>query len=173
MKTLTKKKQILTKKQQEFYDFIEQKIKPFFDKNFPKFDNINPKLLQDEWYGKNILVTIPYGERMEPWLLRVINECYAYQDKAITVVMGAKVNTNAWHKYVFPFADSISFIRGGKRPTAIVTYSHGCSYKVFDSNDDNNIAYVCGVYGENLTNIDDWIAHGFSEAYFGKENEDD
>ena len=175
MKTLTKKKQLLTKKQQEFYNFVEQKIFPYFEQCNKKFDTINPTLMQDEWYGNDILITIPYGERMEPWLLRAINECYAYENKTITIVMGAKVNTNAWHKYVFPFANSISFIRGGKRPTAIITYSHGCSYKVFDSNDDNNIAYVCGVYGENLTNIDECIAHGFSEAYFNREeeNEDD
>lgn len=163
MKTVTKKKQLLTKKQKEFFDFVKEKVTPFFEAHQMRFDTINPTLMQDEWYGNNILVTIPYGDRMEPWLLRAINECYAYEDKTITVVMGAKVNTNAWHKYVFPFAEEIAFVRGGKRPTAIVIYSYGCKMKAFYSACDDTIVYT----GSNIeSNIDDYMIHGFAESYF-------
>ena len=169
MKTITKKKQLISKKQKEFYDFIEQKILPFFEERDMKFNTINPTLMQDEWYGENILITIPYGERMEPWLLRAINECYAYEDKTITVIMGAKINTNAWHKYVFPFAEEIAFIKGGKRPTAIVTYSYGCKCKAFYQAYNDTIAYTSDIVESN---IGEWIAKGFSEVYFNELEEE-
>lgn len=168
MKTLTKKKQLISKKQKEFYEFIDQKILPYFEECNKKFDTINPTLMQDEWYGDDILITIPYGERMEPWLLRAINECYAYENKTITVVMGAKINTNAWHKYVFPFAIGVAFVKGGKRPTAIVTYTKGCQYKAFYNDINGNINYAIGILP---TDIDNWIAKGFSEAYFNREED--
>lgn len=168
MKTFAKKKQLLTKKQKEFFDFVEENVFPFFEIRKMKFDTINPTILQDEWYGDNILITIPYGDRMEPWLLRAINECYTYENKTIIIVMGAKVNTNAWHKYVFPFAEEIAFVRKGKRPTAIVTYSHGCKNKAFYSICDNTITYT----GGNIeSNIDDYMIRGFAESYFSDDKE--
>ena len=154
MKTETKKKQLITKKQKEFLDFIEEKVTPFFEIREMKFDTINPTIMQDEWSGDNILITIPYGDRMEPWLLRAINECYAYENKTITIVMGAKINTNAWHKYVFPFAEEIAFVRGGKRPTAIITYSYGAKLKAFNQTCNNNISYSLG---NTDTNIDEYM----------------
>lgn len=163
MKTIAKKKQLMTKKQKEFFDFIEEKILPFFELQGMKFNTINPTLIQDYWNGDNILITIPYGDRMEPWLLRAINECYAYEDKTITVIMGAKVNTNAWHKLVFPFAEKIAFVRGGKRPTAIVTYSHGCRFKTFEHYYENSI--TCSI-GKTLTNIEGYMVKEFAESYF-------
>ena len=169
MKTVTKKKQILIKKQKEFFEFVEEKVFPFFEIRKMKFDTINPTIMQDEWYGDNILITIPYGEHMEPWLLRAINECYAYENKTITVVMGAKVNTNAWHKYVFPFAEEIAFVRGGKRLTAIVTYSYGCKMKAFYSACNDTIVYT----NNNIdSNIDEWIIHDFANEYFLKEEKE-
>ena len=144
MKTAAKKQQLITKKQKEFLSFVEEKVLPFFEEREMKFNTINPTILQDEWAGNDILITIPYGDRMEPWLLRAINECYAYEDKTITIVMGAKINTNAWHNYVFPFADEIAFVRGGKRPVAIVTYSYGAKLKAFNQACNNNISYSVG-----------------------------
>lgn len=158
MKTATKKKQLLSKKQREFFDFIEDKVMPFLEEKHLRFDTVNPTITQDEWYGNDILVTIPYGDCMEPWLCRVVNECYAYENKTITVIMGAKVNTNAWHKYVFPFAEEISFVRGGKRPTAIVTYSQGCRTKTFSHNHNNMIASTSGWINSN---IDDYMIRNF------------
>ena len=143
-KTLTKQKQLISKKQKEFNNFVYTDVLPFFENFDIEFSTINPTILQDEWNGLNILITIPYGNRMEPWLLRAINECYAYEDKNIYIVCGAKVNSNAWHKYVFPFAESIAFVRRGKRPTAILKYSHGCTAKAFDQVCDNSIAYSIG-----------------------------
>ena len=143
-KTLTKQKQLITKKQKEFIEFVDKNVMPFFAEQNIKFDNINPTLLQDEWKGPDILITIPYGERMEPWFLRTINECYVYEDKNIYIVCGAKVNTNAWHKYVFPFGESIAFVRRGKRPTAIIKFSHGCTTKAFNHACNNTIAYSIG-----------------------------
>ena len=154
MKTKTKQMKLMTKKQQEFYNFVEQKVMPFFKERGMKFNTINPSVLQDEWYGNDILITIPYGDKMEPWLARAVNECYAYTDKTITVVMGAKINTNAWHKYVFPFAKEIAFVRGGKRPTAIVTYSNGAEYKSFEQNIDNTVSFSIG---EIKSNINDYM----------------
>lgn len=158
MKTKTKQKQLLTKKQQEFYTFVSEKVMPLFEERNTKFDVVNPSLLQDEWNGKDILVMIPYGDRMEPWLSRAINECYAYEDKTITIVMGAKVNTNAWHKYVFPFAKEICFVRRGKRPTAIVTYTNGCAEKAFGHAVNDTIAYTVdetktGINEEMIANL--------------------
>lgn len=144
MKSAIKKQQLITKKQKEFLTFVEEKVFPFFEVRNMKFNTINPTILQDEWAGNDILVVIPYGDRMEPWLLRAINECYAYEDKTITIVMGAKINTNAWHNYVFPFADEIAFVRGGKRPVAIVTYSYGAKLKAFNQVCNNNISYSVG-----------------------------
>lgn len=144
MKTITKQRQLTTKKQKEFLDFVQGKVMPFFTERKIKFDTINPTILQDEWRGNDILIIIPYGERMEPWLLRAINECYTYEDKTITIIMGAKINTNAWHNYVFPFADEIAFVRGGKRPVAIVTYSYGAKLKAFNQACNNNISYSVG-----------------------------
>lgn len=167
MKTVTKKKQLLTKKQKEFFDFIEKNVLPFFEAQKMKFDTINPTILQDEWYGDNILITIPYGDCMEPWLLRAINECYAYENKTITIIMGAKVNTNAWHKYVFPFAQKIAFVRKGKRPTAIVVYTNGVKFKAFEHNYNNIIAYTVNSVDSG---IDDYmIKNLISEE--DKENE--
>lgn len=158
MKTKTKQKQLLTKKQQEFYTFVSEKVMPLFEERNTKFDVVNPPLLQDEWNGKDILVMIPYGDRMEPWLTRVINECYADVKKTITVIMGAKVNTNAWHKFVFPFASEIAFVRRGKRPTAIVTYSDRCYFKVFNHAVNDTIAYTVdetktGINKEMIANL--------------------
>ena len=153
MKTKTKQLKLITKKQQEFYNFVQEKVMPLFEERNMKFDTINPTVLQDEWAGKDILVMIPYGDRMEPWLSRAINECYAYDDKTITIVMGAKVNTNAWHKYVFPFASEICFVRRGKRPTAIVTYTNGCVEKAFNHAVDNTIAYTVGTVKSNIDRI--------------------
>ena len=144
MKSAAKKQQLITKKQKEFLSFVEEKVLPFFEARNMKFNTVNPTILQDEWAGNDILVVIPYGDRMEPWLLRAINECYAYENKTITIVMGAKINTNAWHDYVFPFADEIAFIRGGKRPVAIVTYSYGAKLKAFNQACNNNISYSVG-----------------------------
>lgn len=154
MKTKAKQIKLMTKKQQEFYNFVQEKVIPFFEERNMKFNTINPTIMQDEWYGKDILVIIPYGDKMEPWLARAVNECYAYTDKTITVVMGAKINTNAWHKYVFPFAKEIAFVKGGKRPTAIVTYSNGAEYKSFEQNINNTISYSIG---EIESNINDYM----------------
>lgn len=141
---------LMTKKQQEFYNFVQEKVIPFFEERNMKFNTINPNIMQDEWYGKDILVIIPYGDKMEPWLARAVNECYTYTNKTITVVMGAKINTNAWHKYVFPFAKEIAFVKGGKRPTAIVTYSNGAKYKSFEQNINNTISYSVGKVESNI-----------------------
>lgn len=154
MKTETKKKQLVTKKQKEFFDFVESKVMPFFEGFNIKFDTINPTINQDEWAGDDILVTIPYGEKMEPWLCRAINECYTYLNKTIYVICGAKVNTNAWHKYVFPFAERVAFVRRGKRPTAIIKYTNGCETKSFVHTCGNTIAYTMDCMG---TNIDDYM----------------
>lgn len=142
MKTKTKQKQLLTKKQQEFFSFVQEKVMPYFEENKIKFDTINPTVLQDEWPGNDVLIMIPYGDKMEPWFLRAINECYVNKHKNIYIVCGAKVNTNAWHRFVFPFASDIAFVRRGKRPTAIITYSDGCCFKVFNHNVNNTIAYT-------------------------------
>ena len=152
MKSATKKQQLITKKQKEFLSFVEEKVLPFFEARNMKFNTVNPTILQDEWAGKDILITIPFGDRMEPWLLRAINECYAYEDKTVTIVMGAKINTNAWHNYVFPYAQEIAFVRGGKRPVAIVTYSHGAAFKAFNQSKDNIISYSIGNIESNINN---------------------
>lgn len=143
-KTLTKQKQLTSKKQLEFMNFVAENVLPFFEEMDIKFDTINPTVLQDEWCGKDILITIPYGERMEPWLARCISECYAYEDKKIYVVCGAKVNSNAFHRFVFPFASSIAFVRRGKRPTCIIQYTRGCESKAFDQSIDNRVSYSIG-----------------------------
>ena len=143
-KTLTKQKQLISKRQLEFMNFVAENVLPFFEEMDIKFNTINPTVLQDEWYGKYILITIPYGERMEPWLARCVNECYAYGDKNIYVVCGAKVNSNAFHRFVFPFASSIAFIRRGKRPTCIIQYSRGCESKAFEQSVDNRVSYSIG-----------------------------
>lgn len=163
-KTLTKQKQLITKKQKEFIEFVSINVLPFFENFDIKFNTINPTILQDEWKGPDILITIPYGERMEPWFMRTINECYAYENKNIYIICGAKVNTNAWHKYVFPFAESIAFVRGGKRPTAIIKFSHGCTTKAFDHACDNIIAYSIGCMESG---IDDYMIKNL----FSKEEE--
>ena len=143
-KTLTKQKQLTSKKQLEFMNFVVENVLPFFEEMNIKFDTINPTILQDEWRGKDILITIPYGERMEPWLARCVNECYAYENKNIYVICGAKVNSNAFHRFVFPFASSIAFVRRGKRPTCIVQYARGCEGKAFDQSVDNRVSYSIG-----------------------------
>lgn len=139
MKSATQKRKLLTKKQAEFTKFVEEKVLPLLAEKEYNFDMINPPLHMDEWHGKNILVTIPYGERMEPYLARCVSEAYAYSDKTIVVIMGAKVNTNAWHKLVFPFAEEIAFVRKGKRPTAFVVYKNGLDNRAFTNNEDSNI----------------------------------
>lgn len=130
--TTTQKKQkiYINKRQMEFFNFIEEKIMPLFSEKEKNFDLINPSLEQ-EWNGNNILIIIPYGDLMQPWLHKVIQSCYENENRKITVIMGAKVNSNAWHNYVFPFAESFSFVRGGKRPTAIVEFNHNLRYSVF------------------------------------------
>lgn len=143
-KTLTKQKQLVSKKQFEFMNFVAENVLPFFEEMDIKFDTINPTVLQDEWYGKDILITIPYGERMEPWLARCINECYTYENKNIYVICGAKVNSNAFHRFVFPFASSVAFIRRGKRPTCIIKYTRGLRSKAFDQSIDNRVSYSIG-----------------------------
>ena len=143
-KTLTKQKQLTSKKQLEFMNFVAENVLPFFEEMDIKFDTINPTILQDEWCGKDILIIIPYGERMEPWLARCINECYAYENKNIYVICGAKVNSNAFHRFVFPFASSVAFIRRGKRLTCIIRYSNGCKNKAFNQSIENNVSYSIG-----------------------------
>ena len=146
MKSVTQKKKLLTKKQEEFYDFVEEKVMPFFEVRQYTFDMVNPHLQADEWYGKKILIILPYGEKMEPWLARVVSECYAYPDKDIFVVMGAKVNTNVWHKYVFPLAEEISFVRKGKRPAAIVRYRGDLEQAAFNNKDVEDIYSSIGTH---------------------------
>lgn len=143
MKSKTQKMKLLNKKQIEFNQFVLDKVTPLFDVRGYKFDEINPPLLQEEWNGNNILITIPYGDRMEPWLARVISECYSNPDKFIVVVMGAKCNTNAWHKLVFPYAEEISFVVKGKRPCAVCVFAHGLTKVAFKDNDVTNIFSTC------------------------------
>ena len=144
MKSKTQKMKLLNKKQIEFNDFVLNKVTPLFDVRGYKFDIVNPNLLQEEWNGNDILVTIPYGDRMEPWLARVISECYSNPNKFIVVVMGAKVNTNAWHKLVFPYAEEINFVLKGKRPCAICIFAHGLKYVAFQDNDVDNVFSTSG-----------------------------
>ena len=144
MKSKTQKMKLLNKKQIEFNDFVLNKVTPLFDVRGYKFDIVNPNLLQEEWNGNDILVTIPYGDRMEPWLARIISECYSNPNKFIVVVMGAKVNTNAWHKLVFPYAEEISFVLKGKRPCAICIFAHGLKYVAFQDNDIDNVFSTSG-----------------------------
>lgn len=151
-KTLTKQKQLTSKKQLEFMNFVAENVLPFFEEMNIKFDTINPTVLQDEWRGKDILITIPYGERMEPWLARCVNECYAYENKNIYVICGAKVNSNAFHRFVFPFASSVAFIRRGKRPTCIIRYSNGCKNKAFNQSIENNVSYSIGNMESGINN---------------------
>lgn len=165
-KTLTKQKQLVTKKQKEFFEFVENNVMSFFIEQDMKFDTINPTLLQDEWGGPDILIIIPYGERMEPWLARCINECYAYENKNIYVICGAKVNSNAFHRFVFPFASSVAFIRRGKRPTCIIKYSNGCKNKAFNQSIENNVSYSIG-------NMESGINNYTLENLMGKDKEDE
>ena len=164
MKSATQKRKLLTKKQQEFEKFVGEKVMPLLALRDYNFDMINPPLYMDEWYGKNILVTIPYGEKMEPWLTRVISECYAYTDKTIVVVMGAKINTNAWHKFVFPIAEEISFVRKGKRPTAFVVYINGLRNHAFTNEEDSNI-FSTATYVSNEK-------YDFTDLYNWDENDE-
>ena len=149
MKSATQKRKLTTKKQDEFIKFVNEKVMPLFEKRNEHFDCISPAL-DDSWSGTNILITIPYGERMEPWLKKVIKECWENEEKAITVIMGAKVNTNAWHNYVFPFADEIGFVRRGKRPTAYAIYKNKLDYSAFAESEclDITITYSLNYHGE-------------------------
>ena len=150
-KTLTKQKQLITKKQKEFFEFVEKNVMPFFAEQNIKFDTINPTLFQNEWIGPEILITIPYREKMEPWFIRAINECLIDENKKIAIICGAKVNSNAWHKYVFPFAEEIAFVRNGKRPVAIVTYTYGCKVKAFHHRCNKTIANTVGWVKNDIT----------------------
>ena len=147
MKSITQKKKLFCKKQNEFEEIINEKIMPLFESRKEEFDCINPSL-EDSWNGTNILITIPYGERMEPWLKKVIKECWNNEEKNITVIMGAKVNTNAWYNYVFPFAEEIGFVRRGKRPTAYAIYRSKLDCSAFNTkeSDDISISYSYGLY---------------------------
>ena len=149
MKSATQKRKLVNKKQLEFQNFVDEKIMPIFDKWGEHFDIINPQL-EDDWNGLNILITIPYGDRMEPWLKKVISECYNNVRKTIWVIMGAKVNTNAWHSYVFPFADEIGFVRRGKRPAAYVRYCDRLSYAAFEKGNENIFFTVDSSFNDNL-----------------------
>lgn len=150
MKSKTQKMKLLNKKRIEFNDFVLNKVTPLFDVRGYKFDMVNPNLLQEKWEGDSILLVIPYGDRMEPWLARVISECYSNFKKFIVVVMGAKVNTNAWHRLVFPYAEEISFVLKGKRPCAICVFGHGLEHVAFQDNDVDNIFSTSGTAAPQL-----------------------
>jgi hypothetical protein len=139
MKSKTQKMKLLNKKQIEFNDFVLNKVTPLFDVRGYKFDLINPPLLQEEWKGNNILVTIPYGDRHEPYLARIISECYSNPSKFIVVVLGAKINTNFFHRLIFPYVEEIGFVLKGKRPCCFCIFAHGLTKVAFKNNDVDNI----------------------------------
>ena len=144
MKSKTQKMKLLNKKQIDFNQFVLDHVTPIFDKRKYKFDLINPTLLQEEWSGNNILLTIPYGTRHEPYLARVISECYSDPKKFIVVVLGSKTNTNFFHRLVFPYAEEISFVLKGKRPCCFCIFAHGLTKVAFKNDDVDNIFTTVG-----------------------------
>ena len=118
-KTVTKQRAIMDKKQKDFMINIEQKVFPWFKEKGYKFDCVCPKL-DEEWTGEEVLIVIPCGDLMEPWFEKVM-QYIQYGSKAM-VICGAKVNTNAFFNWVFPYAESITFVRGGSRPSCVISF---------------------------------------------------
>ena len=174
MKSKTQKMKLLNKKQIEFNDFVLNKVTPLFDVRGYKFDLINPALLEENWDGDNILLTIPYGSRHEPYLARVISECYSNPNKYIVVVLGSKTNTNFFHRLIFPYAEEISFVLKGKRPCCICVFGHGLKRVAFQNNEVDNIFTTVGTTEQNWKyQPGQMIEESMDDMAILKDNEDD
>lgn len=61
--------------------------------------------LMKDWCGR-VFCNPPYGKHLESWL----NKCALH--KNVTLLIFARTDTNAFFNYLWPFANSILFIKG-------------------------------------------------------------
>ena len=70
--------------------------------HFTKEDNG----LARDWFGR-VWLNPPYGPEMQPWLKKMSN----YAGGGVALIF-ARTETRVFQDYVFPFANSLFFIRG-------------------------------------------------------------
>lgn len=97
------------------------------------------------WCGR-VWLNPPYGKEALPFLERMAH----YTGGGIAMIF-ARTDTEAWHKYVFPFAHSIMFLKrrirfcskDGLQKSDAVAPSALISYSALDT----NILQFCGIPG--------------------------
>jgi len=98
-------------------------------------------LLRD-WFGR-VWLNPPYGRMMPPWLDKL-----ALHGNGIAFVFG-RTDINAFHNHVFPFADSIFFVKGR------ISFHHVSGQRA-DSN--SGAASVLIAYGQQNSEALDGVA---------------
>jgi site-specific DNA-methyltransferase (adenine-specific) len=68
--------------------------------------------LMRSWQGERVFVNPPYGKQLPKWIAKCWNE--AGHAEVIVALIPARVDTAAWHDYIFGHAE-IRFLRGRMR----------------------------------------------------------
>lgn len=90
--------------------------------------------LTQSWSGERVFMNPPYGREISKWIQKAAEE----SQKEDTIVVGlipARTDTRYWHRYIFPVASEIRFIKGRLKfggsknsapfPSAVVVWKEG------------------------------------------------
>lgn len=125
---------------------------------------IDNGLIQD-WEDKRVWLNPPYGDQLETWMRKM-----SMHMNGVSLIF-ARTDTDTFHKYVFPFADSILFLNkrikflnaagksggsDGGAPSVLIAYG------------ERNVASLvdCGLDGKHLyINAQPVLVVGFSPTW--------
>jgi len=77
----------------------------------PQEDGLNKDWIMNNGRMARVFMNPPYGREIAKWIKKAWEE--SQKNGALVIcLIPARTDTSYWHDYIFPFADTILFIRG-------------------------------------------------------------
>ena len=97
--------------------------------------------LTKDWSNEVVFMNPPYNHMVKKWIEKAYRE--SLKGAVIVCLIPSRTETKYWHKYIFPFAETIKFIEGRLRfsnsnkdapfPSAIIVFGSKDWPKVLES----------------------------------------
>lgn len=76
-----------------------------------KFYTIKENGLKQSWGGETVFVNPPYGREIKDWVKKSYEESLK-EDTIVVMLIPSRTDTLYWHKWIFPYASEILFVKG-------------------------------------------------------------
>ena len=95
----------------EIYEFTLDPCATNEDAKCAKFYTKEQDGLLQDWGGEIVFCNPPYGRELPKWVEKAYNESRK-ANTTVVMLIPARTDTTYWHKWIFPFATEINFLKG-------------------------------------------------------------